>query len=148
MTGESLTGRVRAAGRLGLLAVVAAMATWNKEAFFFYVVTLYPILRLSLPRLKAATVVAGLVFVCGCVYLALRVRYAGVPIGCVRCVPAVEASSERTGAGREGRAASGVTMTAPVLVGSGRRAQRVLPRWCSSIWSDGRRGPSDTQPFR
>jgi len=68
---------VRAAGRLGLLAVVAAMATWNKEAFFFYVVTLYPILRLSLPRLKAATVVAGLVFVCGCVYLALRVRYAG-----------------------------------------------------------------------
>jgi len=78
---------VRAAGRLGLLAVVAAMATWNKEAFFFYVVTLYPFLRLSLPRLKAAGVVAGLVFVCGCVYLALRLRYAGNPGGAVSFQP-------------------------------------------------------------
>ena len=78
---------LRAAGRLGLLAVVAAMATWNKEAFFFYVVTLYPFLRLSLPRLKAAAVVAGLVFVCGCVYLALRMRYAGNPGGAVSFQP-------------------------------------------------------------
>lgn len=77
----------RAAGRLGLLAVVAAMGAWNKEAFFFYVVTLYPILRLSLPRIKAATVVAGLVFICGCVYLALRVRYAGNPGGAVSFQP-------------------------------------------------------------
>ncbi|MEN5161480.1 hypothetical protein [Achromobacter spanius] len=78
---------VRAAGRLGLLALVAAMAAWNKEAFFFYVVTLYPFLRLSLPRVKAAAVVAGLVFVCGCVYLALRLRYAGNPGGAVSFQP-------------------------------------------------------------
>lgn len=78
---------MRAAGRLGLLAVVAAMATWNKEAFFFYVVTLYPFLRRSLPRVKAASVVAGLMFVCGCVYLALRMRYAGNPGGAVSFQP-------------------------------------------------------------
>ncbi|WP_312437382.1 hypothetical protein [Achromobacter sp.] len=78
---------VRAAGRLGLLAVVAAMAAWNKEAFFFYVVALYPILRLSLPRIKAASVVAALMFVCGCVYLALRMRYAGNPGGAVSFQP-------------------------------------------------------------
>ncbi|MDH0091261.1 hypothetical protein N7373_07375 [Achromobacter mucicolens] len=78
---------VRAVGRLGLLAIVAAMAAWNKEAFFFYVVTLYPFLRLSVPRVKAAAVVAGLMFVCGCVYLALRMRYAGNPGGAVSFQP-------------------------------------------------------------
>lgn len=78
---------VRAAGRLGLLTAVAALAAWNKEAFFFYVITLYPFLRLSLPRIKAAAVVAGLIFVCGCVYLALRLRYAGNPGGAVSFQP-------------------------------------------------------------
>jgi len=79
--------RVRAAGRLILLAAVAAMATWNKEAFFFFVATLYPLLRLSLSRIRAAGVVAALVFVCGCVYLALRMRYAGNPGGAVSFQP-------------------------------------------------------------
>ncbi|MEN4920054.1 hypothetical protein ABE485_15380 [Achromobacter spanius] len=77
----------RAATRLGLLAVVAAVATWNKEAFFFFVATLYPFLRLSLTRIKAAGVVAALVFICGCVYLALRMRYAGNPGGSVSFQP-------------------------------------------------------------
>ncbi len=78
---------VRAAARLGLLAIIAAIATWNKEAFFFYVATLYPFLRLSLSRIKAAGVVGVLVFVCGCVYLALRMRYAGNPGGAVSFQP-------------------------------------------------------------
>lgn len=77
----------RAGGRLILLAAVAAMATWNKEAFFFFVATLYPLLRLSLSRIRAAGVVAALVFVCGCVYLALRMRYAGNPGGAVSFQP-------------------------------------------------------------
>ncbi|EHK63837.1 hypothetical protein [Achromobacter arsenitoxydans] len=78
---------VRAAARLGLLAIVAAIASWNKEAFFFFAATLYPILRLSLSRIKAAGVVGILVFICGCVYLALRVRYAGNPGGTVSFQP-------------------------------------------------------------
>lgn len=75
------------AARLGLLTAVAAIATWNKEAFFFFVMTLYPLLRLSLSRLKAAGVVGMLVFACGCVYLALRMRYMGNPGGTVSFQP-------------------------------------------------------------
>ncbi|WP_313625057.1 hypothetical protein [Achromobacter sp.] len=78
---------VRAAGRLGLLAVVAGIAAWNKEAFFFFAVTLYPFLRVSLSRFKAAGVVGALVFIAGCVYLALRMRYAGNPGGTVSFQP-------------------------------------------------------------
>ena len=77
----------RAAARLGLLALVSAAATWNKEAFFFFVATLYPLLRAGLPRWRAAAVVAVLVFVCGCVYLALRMRFAGNPGGTVSFQP-------------------------------------------------------------
>ncbi|WP_427998453.1 hypothetical protein [Achromobacter sp.] len=79
--------RARAAACLVLLALVSAIATWNKEAFFFFVATLYPFLRLNLSRLKAAGVVGLLMFVCGCVYLALKIRYAGNPGGTVSFQP-------------------------------------------------------------
>lgn len=78
---------VRTAVRLGLLAAVAAVGAWNKEAFLFFVLTLYPLLRLRLPRLQAAAVVGLLAFICGCVYLAMRVRYAGNPGGTVSFQP-------------------------------------------------------------
>ncbi|QVQ25835.1 hypothetical protein [Achromobacter deleyi] len=63
---------------LGLLAL-AGLATWNKEAFFFFTPALYPLLRRNLPRAHAAALAAALLFVCGCVYLALRMRFAGNP---------------------------------------------------------------------
>lgn len=66
-------------GRLCALVALAGLATWNKEAFFFFTPALYPLLRRNLPRRHAAGIVAVLVLVCGCVYLALRVRYAGNP---------------------------------------------------------------------
>jgi len=69
----------RAPLRLAFLLVLAGLATWNKEAFFFFTPALYPLLRRNLPRAQAAALVAGLLFVCGCVYLALRMRYAGNP---------------------------------------------------------------------
>ncbi len=65
--------------RLCALAVLAGLATWNKEAFFFFTPALYPLLRRNLPRPQAAGAVAVLLLVCGCVYLALRMRYAGNP---------------------------------------------------------------------
>ncbi|CAB3688624.1 Uncharacterised protein [Achromobacter denitrificans] len=65
--------------RLIALLALAGFATWNKEAFFFFTPALYPLLRRNLPRAQAAAVAAALLFVCGCVYLALRMRYAGNP---------------------------------------------------------------------
>lgn len=65
--------------RLLALVALGAVATWNKEAFFFFTPALYPLLRRNLPRLQAAGAVAVLLLVCGCVYLALRMRYAGNP---------------------------------------------------------------------
>ncbi|MCY1194148.1 hypothetical protein D9M72_54400 [compost metagenome] len=65
--------------RLLALLALAGMAAWNKEAFFFFTPALYPLLRRNLPRAQAAAMVAALLFVCGCVYLALRMRYAGNP---------------------------------------------------------------------
>jgi hypothetical protein len=67
------------AGRLAMLVALAALGTWNKESFFFFVMTLYPLLRRHYNRPAAVVMVGFLVFVCGCVYLALRARYAGNP---------------------------------------------------------------------
>ncbi|MEN4920053.1 hypothetical protein ABE485_15375 [Achromobacter spanius] len=65
--------------RVAALLALAGLATWNKEAFFFFTPALYPLLRRNLPRVQAAGLVALLLFVCGCVYLALRMRFAGNP---------------------------------------------------------------------
>lgn len=65
--------------RVLALLVLAGLATWNKEAFFFFTPALYPLLRRNLPRVPAAALVAVLLFICGCVYLALRMRFAGNP---------------------------------------------------------------------
>ncbi|WMD19767.1 hypothetical protein RAS12_24620 [Achromobacter seleniivolatilans] len=73
--------------RLGVLVLIAAMGAWNKEAFLFFVLTLYPLLRQGLPRLQSAAVVGVLALVCGCVYVVLRARYAGNPGGTVSFQP-------------------------------------------------------------
>jgi len=62
--------------RLVMLVMLAGLATWNKEAFFFFTAALYPLLRRNFSRVQAACLVAVLLFVCGSVYLALRMRYA------------------------------------------------------------------------
>lgn len=65
--------------RLVALVALAGLATWNKESFFFFTPALYPLLRRNLPRPQSAALVAVLLLVCGSVYLALRMRYAGNP---------------------------------------------------------------------
>lgn len=65
--------------RLLALVALAGLATWNKEAFFFFTPALYPLLRRHLPPIQAAGLVGALLLVCGGVYLALRLRYAGNP---------------------------------------------------------------------
>ena len=63
--------------RVVLLLALAGVATWNKEAFLWFTPALYPLLRRHLDLMRAAGVVSGLVLVGGCVYLAMRLRYAG-----------------------------------------------------------------------
>ncbi|EHK63836.1 hypothetical protein [Achromobacter arsenitoxydans] len=65
--------------RLAALLALAGLAAWNKEAFLFFTPALYPLLRRNLSRIQAAGLVTLLMFICGCVYLALRTRYAGNP---------------------------------------------------------------------
>lgn len=62
-----------------LLVLLAGIATWNKEAFFWFTPALYPLLRHRLAKLPAASLVATLMFVAGCTYLAIRFRYAENP---------------------------------------------------------------------
>ncbi|MBO1017808.1 hypothetical protein IPU70_29915 [Achromobacter sp. SD115] len=62
-----------------LLLVLAGLATWNKEAFFWFTPALYPLLRAHLDRIRAAGLVSALMLAGGCVYLAMRLRYAGNP---------------------------------------------------------------------
>ncbi|WP_059372441.1 hypothetical protein [Achromobacter xylosoxidans] len=65
--------------RVPLLLALAGLATWNKEAFFWFTPALYPLLRGHLDRVRAAGLVSALMLVGGCVYLAMRLRYAGNP---------------------------------------------------------------------
>ncbi|HYG45728.1 MAG TPA: hypothetical protein VEA17_22605 [Bordetella sp.] len=65
--------------RVAALLLLSVLATWNKEAFFWFVPALYPLLRQRMARPSAAAATAALLLVCGCVYLAMRWRYAGNP---------------------------------------------------------------------
>jgi hypothetical protein len=58
------------------LLPLAALAAWNKESFFFFMPTLYPLLRRRISRRTASVAVALLTFVCGLVYLYMRTRFA------------------------------------------------------------------------
>jgi hypothetical protein len=54
---------------------VAALATWNKETFLFFVLMLYPFLRMRNSRLGAITGTGVIAFVCAVVDCLLWVRY-------------------------------------------------------------------------
>ena len=79
MSGVLLASRpmMRKPAGAALLLLLGAVATFNKEAFFWFSPTLYPLLRQHLDSRRAAALTAGLLLVCGSVYLALRLRYAG-----------------------------------------------------------------------
>ncbi len=60
----------------GWLIPVAALATWNKESFLFFVQTLYPLLRSRTSRARALLAVSAAGAACIAVYLPLRFRFA------------------------------------------------------------------------
>ena len=58
------------------LMPVAALATWNKESFFFFLLTLYPLIRNRASRWHALSAIGVLNLVSGIVYLLLQFRFA------------------------------------------------------------------------
>ena len=63
-------------GRWIYLLPISVIATWNKEAFLFFLLTLYPLLRVRLGRMTSALATGGAVLASGFTYLALRSRFA------------------------------------------------------------------------
>jgi fluoride ion exporter CrcB/FEX len=66
-------------GRIFLLAGITALATFNKESFFFFVLTLYPFLREKFSARKTLAIETGLLAVGGAVNLLVKFYYAGNP---------------------------------------------------------------------
>lgn len=71
-------------GRLLWLVPLSAVATWNKEAFFFFVLTLYPLVRASRSMPESIAVVGASAGAALAAYLAVRFSYAGNPGGSVQ----------------------------------------------------------------
>jgi hypothetical protein len=65
------------------LIPVTALAAWNKESFFFFVLALYPFLRLRSSRLGALLQTALLSVICLAVYYQGHLRFAHNPGGTV-----------------------------------------------------------------
>jgi hypothetical protein len=62
---------------------VAALGTWNKESFLFFVFTLYPLIRRRYSRFVSALAISILAAVCLAVYLPIRIHFAHNPGGTV-----------------------------------------------------------------
>lgn len=60
-----------------LVCVWVALATSNKESFFFFTIALYPLFRIHMTRANAMTLTAAATFICGLVYLYIRMKFAG-----------------------------------------------------------------------
>lgn len=70
-------------GRILLLAGITALATFNKESFFFFVLTLYPFFRERFSVRKTVAIETGLLAVGGSVNLLVKFYYAANPGGIV-----------------------------------------------------------------
>ena len=54
------------------LFIIAPLATWNKESFFFFLATLYPLTRKNFDFKKSAAITLGTMFVAGLAYLYVK----------------------------------------------------------------------------
>ena len=66
-------------GRVIWLVAIAAVATLNKETFFFLLPSLYPLLRLRLSKRASGLTTGGAILVSGAINLALKAHFAGNP---------------------------------------------------------------------
>lgn len=64
-------------GNFIALLILAPIATLNKESFFFFLATLYPLTRLHFDVKKSAAITLGSIFFAGLAYLYVREMFAG-----------------------------------------------------------------------
>lgn len=68
-------------GNLWLLGFIVAVATFNKESFLLFVVTLYPFLRARLPVRRAMATEAALLAIAGAINLLVKYQFSTNPGG-------------------------------------------------------------------
>lgn len=68
-------------GKWLYLLFLTPLAEWNKEAFFFFLITLFPFHRARFGTRRALALTVGTVFVAGLAYLPVRAYFAGNPGG-------------------------------------------------------------------
>lgn len=61
------------------MLAVAVLATWNKESFFFFALTAFPLLRARKSLLPSAAITGGCVLLAGLTYEVQRIRFAANP---------------------------------------------------------------------
>ena len=59
-------------GKIFALLLITPLATLNKESFFFFLATLFPLVRLHFDDKKSAAVISGAMFLSGLSYLGVR----------------------------------------------------------------------------
>ena len=66
-------------GKFIALLILAPIATWNKESFFFFLATLYPLTRLHFDEKKSAAITLASIFFSGLAYLYVREMFINNP---------------------------------------------------------------------
>lgn len=66
-------------GKFIALLILAPIATWNKESFFFFLATLYPLTRLNFDAKKSAAITLASIFFSGLAYLYVREMFINNP---------------------------------------------------------------------
>jgi len=66
-------------GNFIALLIIAPLATWNKESFFFFLATLYPLTRKNFDFKKSAAITLATMFVAGLAYLYVKMTFINNP---------------------------------------------------------------------
>ena len=66
-------------GNFIALFILAPIATWNKESFFFFLATLYPLTRKKFDFKKSVAITLGTMFVAGLAYLFVKQTFINNP---------------------------------------------------------------------
>ena len=74
-----LAARFALHGNFIALFILAPLATWNKESFFFFLLTLYPLTRKNFDFKKSAAITLGTMFVAGLAYLYVKQMFINNP---------------------------------------------------------------------
>ena len=76
-----LAALMAARGKILALIILTPLATLNKESFFFFLPTLFPLIRQHFSLKKSALIILGAMFLSGLSYLFVREIFAGNPGG-------------------------------------------------------------------